>query len=164
VRIQLSNKKVETGLPAKKILVAVDGSENSKRASRAAIDLAKANPEAKLVVLNVVTTSPIVGFPAIGADTYPASLQSYYEDVEKNGKSIVEDVVELAKKENVSATGYVERSGTSVVQSVLDKASSENVDLIVLGTRGLGGFSKLLLGSVSSGVVSHAHCDVLVVR
>ena len=41
---------------------------------------------------------------------------------------------------------------------------AEKIDLIVMGTRGMGGFKKMLLGSVSSGVVTHAQCTVLVVR
>jgi nucleotide-binding universal stress UspA family protein len=149
--------------PAKKILVAIDGSENSKRASRAAVAIAK-EAKAELLVLSVVPIIPVAGFPAIGANTYPTGLLSYYEDAEKSGKDLVENVVKLAKGEKIAARGYVDRSATSVVQTIIDKASSEDIDLIVLGTRGLGGFAKLLLGSVSSGVVSHAQCDVLVVR
>lgn len=53
---------------------------------------------------------------------------------------------------------------TSVVQAITEKALEKGVDLIVVGTRGLGVFKRLLLGSVSKGVVSHAHCSVLVVR
>jgi nucleotide-binding universal stress UspA family protein len=43
-------------------------------------------------------------------------------------------------------------------------AEKENIDLIVVGTRGTSGFKRLLIGSVASGVVKHAHCTVLVVR
>ena len=42
--------------------------------------------------------------------------------------------------------------------------ASHNVDLIVIGTRGRSGFKKLLLGSVASGVVTYAHCPVMVVK
>ena len=52
----------------------------------------------------------------------------------------------------------------SVVEAIVNDAESRNVDLIVIGTRGLSGFTKLLIGSVSSGVVSHAHCSVFLVR
>ena len=52
----------------------------------------------------------------------------------------------------------------SVVETIVNQAVKENVDLIIVGTRGLGGFKKLLLGSVSNGVVSHAHSPVLVIR
>ena len=52
----------------------------------------------------------------------------------------------------------------SVVETIVNQAVKENVDLIIVGTRGLGGFKKLLLGSVSNGIVSRAHCPVLVIR
>jgi len=53
---------------------------------------------------------------------------------------------------------------TSVVETIVNQAVKENADLIIVGTRGLGGFKKLILGSVSNGVVSHVHCPVLVIR
>jgi len=51
-----------------------------------------------------------------------------------------------------------------VVETIISHAAKEDVDLIVVGTRGLGGFKKMLMGSVSSGIISHADCPVLVVR
>jgi nucleotide-binding universal stress UspA family protein len=151
-----------SSFPPRKILVAVDGSENSLRASKVAIAFAKEN-KAELIVLNVIAPASIVAFPAIGANSYPG-LQSYYEEAEKNGVSIVENLVAVAKEAKLSVSGVVERSSMSIVQSIVDKASTEKVDLIVIGTRGLGGFKRLLLGSVSSGVTTHAHCNVLVVK
>ncbi|HKM76807.1 MAG TPA: universal stress protein [Candidatus Bathyarchaeia archaeon] len=46
----------------------------------------------------------------------------------------------------------------------MDYAAGAGVDLIVVGTRGLGGFKKLVMGSVSTAIVNHASCSVLVVR
>ncbi len=144
-------------------MVAVDGSENSKRAAKVALDTAK-RVHSELVVLNIIPVSPILGFPSIGINPYPAGLQTYYQDAEKEGEKIVDGIVAEAKQAGLSAKGLVERSQTSTVGSIVDTASSEKVDLLVVGTRGLGGFKRMLLGSVSSGVISHAHCNVLVVR
>ena len=52
----------------------------------------------------------------------------------------------------------------SVVAEIVSYAESNNIDLIVIGTRGKSGFKKLLLGSVASGVVTYAHCPVLVIK
>jgi nucleotide-binding universal stress UspA family protein len=53
---------------------------------------------------------------------------------------------------------------TSIVGAIVDYAERENIDLIVIGSRGLSGFKKLLLGSVASGVVTYANCPVMVVK
>ncbi|MDG6934563.1 MAG: universal stress protein, partial [Nitrososphaerota archaeon] len=48
--------------------------------------------------------------------------------------------------------------------SIVDYAERQGADLIVLGTRGMGNLKRALLGSVSTGVATHAHCSVLIVR
>jgi nucleotide-binding universal stress UspA family protein len=49
-------------------------------------------------------------------------------------------------------------------QSLIDVAQSERADLIVVGSHGRSGIAKMMLGSVSSHIVTHAHCSVLVVK
>jgi nucleotide-binding universal stress UspA family protein len=48
--------------------------------------------------------------------------------------------------------------------ATVDYAEKEHIDLIVIGTRGRTGITRMLLGSVASGVVTYAHCPVLVVK
>ena len=75
--------------------------------------------------------------------------EKYYEDSNNNNK------IQLRTKLITS---------TSAVGGIVAFAEKENIDLIVIGTRGRSGLKKLLLGSVASGVVSYAHCAVMVVK
>ncbi len=153
----------ESKFPAKRILLAVDGSQNSLRAANVAIDLAR-DHSAELSILNVIVPLITVAVPA-GAGSYPVDYGSYYDDLAKNGTELVERIVGLARSKGVDkVTSSVLRSAESVVETIVDSAANEKVDLIVIGTRGLGGFKRMVLGSVSSGVVTHAHCNVLIVR
>jgi nucleotide-binding universal stress UspA family protein len=52
----------------------------------------------------------------------------------------------------------------STVGGIVAFVEKDNVDLIVIGTRGKSGFTKLSLGSVALGVVTYAHCPVMVVK
>ncbi len=74
------------------------------------------------------------------------------------------DVVKEAEDAGLKVRGEIVENAQSAVQAITEYASNSKIDLIVMGTRGLTGFRKLLLGSVSNGVVSHAPCSVLVVR
>lgn len=157
------SKRVESLFPIKKILAPIDGSENAARAAEVAIRIAK-EQGSELEVLHVVTISGLLVSAPVGVGTPAVSLEDYYEISEKEGKKLVERVVQQAKRAGVDAHGEVLRSVSSPAYTITENAKGENADLIVIGTRGLGGFKKLLLGSVSSGVVTHAHCAVLVIR
>jgi nucleotide-binding universal stress UspA family protein len=52
----------------------------------------------------------------------------------------------------------------NIAGAIVDYAEENNIELIVIGTRGLSGFKKLLVGSVATNVVTYAHCPVLVVK
>ena len=149
----------------KRILVPVDGSENAARAASVAIEYAR-KFEAEVFVIHVIaipahTLAEVEG--GIGGLDSSESRQ-YFASARQNAKAIVDEVVKSAEAKNVKATGIIQEYSFSVVETIVDHAAKYNVDLIVIGTRGLTGFRKLLIGSISSGVVNHAHCPVLLIR
>ena len=149
------NRVVASGF--KKVLIASDGSDQATKAFAVAEGLAKAY-NAKLVVLTAVELAYIL--PRVS----PAELAAFREYAVGDAKTRVESLALQSRTDGVDAKGEVLDKGESPVKMILEYAEAEGVDLIVVGTRGLGGFSKMLLGSVSSGLVSHAHCNVLIVR
>jgi len=93
-----------------------------------------------------------------------STYDQYFIYADERANEIVNEQVALAKDKVANVKGLVIRTQYTIVEEIISIAEREKVDLIVMGTRGLGGFKKLLMGSVSSGVVNHAHCSVLVVR
>jgi nucleotide-binding universal stress UspA family protein len=145
-----------------KMLVPIDGSENANRALNFAFALAKTYG-AEIIVLNVIPNPSIIVASSFGLR--PTGIEPYYEEQEKASNHFVDEATELARKQNIpKITSDVVRADKSIVEEIIGYASAKKIDLIVIGTRGLGGFRRLVQGSVSSGVVSHAHCNVLVVR
>ena len=115
-------------------------------------------------MLHVIAV-PAGGMAKAGlARGYDVQLQEYFESAREKANSIVGEATRLAEAKEVKATSLVREYSFSVVETILEEATKGNVDLIVMGTRGLTGFKKLLVGSVSSGVLNHAHCSVLIVR
>ena len=92
------------------------------------------------------------------------ALGDYYTYANREAKKCVDHAVALAEDQDVKATGRVLKNARSVVQAMTEFAAEQEVDLIVVGRRGMSGFKRLLLGSVSAGIVSHAHASVLVVK
>jgi nucleotide-binding universal stress UspA family protein len=147
----------------RKIMVAVDGSENGYRAAQTAIKLAK-DYHAELVVLRVVTV-PTALTPAGNRAGGSAILKEFYDYADKDAKDYVDRLANEAKSLGVPlAKGEVVRAESSPASAISDKAKNEGVDLIVIGTRGLDRPKRLLLGSVSSGVVANSSSQVLVVK
>ncbi len=153
----------KSGFSLKKIIVSTDGSENAKRAFEAACLLAKQNGS-ELLVVHVVSEALPAQYAPIGINEPVADYTAYFNSVEQKGKELVNATVSEAQKAGVNATGEVLRTIASPVEAILEASDRYHANLIVVGTRGLGGFKKLFLGSVSNGIVSHATCSVLVVR
>lgn len=133
-----------------KILVAYDGSESAHRALDQAADLA--HNGASVSVVSVAELLPQFG--RAGAMLVP-------EEEEERQRELAEAKATLAGK-GIDAA-IVERKGEAATM-IIDEAEKEGTDVIVMGTRGQNAAQRWLLGSVSSRVVQHAPCNVLVVR
>ena len=139
------------------VLAAADGSKGATRAAGIAASLAKALG-ANLTAINIVHLSPFI------YSSIDAPIDEMEEEAQREGERAVDEAVSIAKKYDVNAKRVVITDSKPPVPAITDYASKNDVDLIVLGTRGLGGFKKLVLGSVANGVLNYAHCSVLVTR
>jgi len=90
-------------------------------------------------------------------------IEGIAEVAKERARTVLTQGMELANARGLKARGELIEAG-STVQALVELAASEKVDMIIVGTRGMTGFKKLILGSVSSGLVSHSECPVLVVR
>ena len=148
----------ESGTLVKHILVAVDGSENSTRATKIASVIAH-NLNAELTILHIVSFSS-----AMYSDLAPDQLGKIEDQARQEAEKFVASASSIATQEGVTAKTAIAEHMDSVVRGITDYAERNGIDLIVIGTRGLGGFKRLIIGSVASGVVHYAKCSVLVVR
>ncbi|MDW0340596.1 MAG: universal stress protein [Nitrososphaeraceae archaeon] len=147
-----------------RILVAVDGSKPSLNASSQAIDIAK-KLNAELIAIYVI--SPDIRYNYL-EDTItprlPRALKNVMMVATQRGETHVDNVKQKAKEKGVIVKTDVIMGISSVVKEIVEYAEKNKVDMIVVGSRGLSGIKKMLVGSVASGVVTYAHCPVLVAK
>lgn len=138
------------------IVVGIDGSHNSSRA----LDWAMAEAAVRKAELTVITVNSVPAGYWSGA---PVTLPSDEEKVAEIRKAAESAVQEAAAKLGTSQPVSVTVSALNgyPVQALIDAAKES--ELLVVGTRGGGGFSSLRLGSVSNQVIHHASCPVVVV-
>jgi nucleotide-binding universal stress UspA family protein len=141
----------------KHIVVAIDGSPNSMHAVRAAANLAKLL-EGKLEILHVIHI-PETAY----AMTRPVPIDQMEEGARLVGEKLLDEALSLAEIGGAPATREM-KMGISPSQGIVDFAEAKRAGLIVVGARGMGGFKRLLLGSVSNSVLHYAGCSVLVVK
>lgn len=134
-----------------RILLAVDGSEHSAKAIPVAGDLAR-RYGGEIIVLHVREHDlSFVG--DVDAETSTEAMD------------LVDDIVRTLKDQDTNVRGEIVRVPLGQTpRAILDTARSEDVNLVVMGTRGLSDWGRLLLGSVAHKVVHLAEVPVLVVR
>jgi nucleotide-binding universal stress UspA family protein len=142
----------------KVILVPIDGSDNSLAAVRNAVELAS-SCHAVVEFLHVVNLD---GAFIQSAGECQKRCHSVLEDAVDVGRKILNQALDMTP-DDVEAKGHC-ISGDDAAQTILTSAEKIDADMIVVGSRGLGAFRAALLGSVSSYVLSHACCPVIVVK
>jgi nucleotide-binding universal stress UspA family protein len=136
----------------RKILVAIDGSEYCLAAVKAAAELAAERGIKKVTLLNVIQTLPTVACPM--------PVVASPEDVE--AWEVFAEPKEILRQVGIEPLLLLEQGDPAY--KIVQAAEQGDFDLVVMGHRGLSPIKAFLLGSVSTRVVTHAPCSVLVVR
>ncbi|MGQ4809737.1 Stress response protein NhaX [Candidatus Entotheonellaceae bacterium PAL068K] len=139
-----------------KVLVATGGSPWSNKAVQYAIDLAK-DYELELVILHVITDTPPYFIAEAGT-----SMDQVLMGNEENGRQLLAEAMQWAAEAEVSCE--TELAWGRVPEVICQMAQERVCDLIVVGSRGLTGLKRLVLGSISNAVAAKAPCPVLVVK
>jgi nucleotide-binding universal stress UspA family protein len=137
------------------ITVGVDGSRYSQRA----LDWAIKEAGLRNAALTVIAVHEVAGNHWTGnPEIYPADAPEQ-EKTRQAAQEATQKAVDAAGEKPASVTV---RAVSGIAAQELIKAS-EDSDLVVVSSRGGGGFAKLMLGSVSNKVVAHASCPVVVI-
>jgi nucleotide-binding universal stress UspA family protein len=140
----------------KKIFCPIDGSETSNRGMREAIELAK-DQQAQLCFLHVVDFSVLI--------MYTPVIENSFDAIRDAGQEILNSAVAAARDRGVSAESRLAEILTGrPAPTIVEEAEKYGADLIVIGTHGRRGISRLLLGSDATGVVSTGKMPVLLVK
>jgi nucleotide-binding universal stress UspA family protein len=129
------NAKVE----CRSILLATDGSKYSEAASSEALGIAK-RCKSSLIVISVAPS----------------------EEETASAKNNVSKVMEAAGKEGIETTSIVVKG--KPYEAIIETSKQNNADLIIVGSHGRTGLSRLLMGSVTERIIGHAEAAVLVVK
>jgi len=143
-----------------RVLLAIDESKFSEQAERAVVaQLRRTGTEVR--VLNVI--EPISSY--VSADLFPhlvAHTAQIEKDRHKQAKELVERAARRLRKAGFKATAVVEDGDPKTI--IVDHAAKWQADLVVLGSHGLKGLDRLVMGSVSAAVSNHVGCSVEIVR
>jgi nucleotide-binding universal stress UspA family protein len=142
-----------------KILLATDGSEDAEVATSTAIDLAKSTSSELHIVL---VEEPAYAY--VDPSGYPYFSDPELEhELEQQARMRLDAEVEKSRSAGGAIAQAHLRVGAAAAE-IVDLAEDIGAGLVVMGSRGLGGIRRALMGSVSDSVVRHAHCPVMVVR
>lgn len=130
-------------------------------ASIQAIDLAK-KFEAELIAIHVI--DPRYSHLETALSPRPGRLKEAVMFAMEKGKQNLEKVKHNATEKNVRVNTDIIVGKTSVANEIVEYAEKDRINIIIIGSRGISGFKRMLLGSVASGVVTYAHCPVFVVK
>lgn len=138
-----------------KILLATDGSKHSKKTIEQSLELAKKfKPE--LTVLYVIDFNPQQGYD------FFASYGKKEEELETKGKEVLSEAARVFSKEGIKVDTRLEKGNPANI--ICNIAEKEGFDIIILGGRGLGKISSVILGSVSNAVANCSTKNIMIIK
>ncbi|NOJ30170.1 MAG: hypothetical protein DA328_08405 [Nitrososphaeraceae archaeon] len=150
-----------------KIVVPVDGSENSRHAAKYAIDIGS-RYNSQVILMNIIYSPLNTEYSNLSGFVTPSQIERLAEkakdEAEKEFEKIIKDNKENIDFDKADVKTEVVSTSISVYSTILEYVKKEDVDLIVMGSRGRTGLKKILLGSTSSGVVTYAECPVMIIK
>ena len=146
-----------------KILLATDGSREAEIAASTAADLAN-NTKSELHVVTVAPGNPDPVYHIHEASLRYETYEEALEAVKGEAQKVLDEQVQKVEETGGNVKEAYLRVGERRDQAIVHLAEELGAGLIVMGSRGLGGVRRALMGSVSDSVVHHAHCPVMIVR
>ena len=153
------------GIFPSRILLAIDGSEETELATRKAVDLANTTCSE----LHVVFVGQLPNFLMKMKDPHVVIVdrlgvdRMLYDEIERESLEILWRLTWQVKLSGGSVAGAHLRMG-NVAEEIVELAKDLEMDLIVMGSRSHGGLRRVIEGSISDFVVRRAHCPVMIVR
>lgn len=149
-----------------KILVCVDGSKQSMKAVEEAVKIAGGCNVNEVAIIHVCQSkldwSDIPYEGSVSREDMERFRKSLEQCNYENNEKVMSEAKEILEKNNIKVNAIFKEGQPA--QAIADVANEEGYDMIVIGSRGLGGLKKLYLGSVSSAVLHEAKTNVLVVK
>lgn len=146
----------------KKVLVAVDGSENSLRALAFALDLAE-KYAATVLIINIFQLPALYTSPG-DPDAYSGSRAAFIKDLQRlHEETLAKAVAEARRIKPDLEVATALREGEPAAQ-IVEAAKEGGFDVIVVGHQGLGRLSEVFLGGVSERVAHLAECAVVIIK
>ena len=114
---------------------------------------------ASITAIQVLDKSSLGGI----GDFFGARVEEYEKAMRKRSEELLTEVQQVIEKQGIKTS--IEVIGhKSVAQGIIDYARESGVDVIVIGTKGLTGIGKFVMGGIASSVINNAHCPVVAIR
>jgi nucleotide-binding universal stress UspA family protein len=146
----------------KKILFAIDKSGYKNKITAYAVTLAK-SLGAELTVIHIIAKSSFGATGDLLSYYRGGKLKAYQDAMRNEAEKLLKKTVEFGEKEGIQMHSEV-IIDSSAQKAIIDYAKKHKIDLILVGTKGMTGIEKFLMGSVANHVITYAHCPVLAIR
>ncbi|HHW06326.1 MAG TPA: universal stress protein [Clostridia bacterium] len=143
-----------------KILLATDGSTHALKAAEAARELAALIPGAEVTVLHVLTLTPELTTELqheLASDTV-----TFEEALAGKAQPVLDRTLAVLREKDIRVRTRFEVGHAA--EKIAETANADGYDLVVIGSRGLGNWQEILLGSVSEKVCHAVHIPILIVK